>query len=60
MGSSLKHVSGCTGSFVWMKHTWDLVVVDTNSMVLGITVEEHAELQEHVRAVLDTWNHGTG
>jgi len=34
--------------------------VDTNAVVLSITVEEHAELEKSVRAVLDTWDHGTG
>ena len=34
--------------------------VDTNAVVLSIAVEEHAELEKRVGAVLDTWDHGTG
>ena len=29
-------------------------------MVLRITVEKHAELQERIRAVFDAWNHAAG
>lgn len=38
-------------------HTWNLVQVDTNSMILRVSVEEHAELQEWIWAVFDTWHH---
>jgi hypothetical protein len=34
--------------------------VDTNAVILSITVEKHAELEKSVGAVLDTWNHGSG
>ncbi len=39
--------------------TWDLVVVRADTMKLRISIEEHAELQKRIRAVLNTWNHGT-
>ena len=39
--------------------TRDLVVVRADTMKLRVTVEEHAELQERIRAVLNTWDHGT-
>jgi len=31
--------------------------VDTDAVVLGITVKEHAELEKSIWAVLNTWNH---
>lgn len=31
--------------------------VDTNAMVLGIAVEEHAELEKRVGRVFDTMDH---
>jgi hypothetical protein len=35
-------------------HTWYLVQVDPNAMILCITVEKHPKLQEWVRAIFDT------
>jgi hypothetical protein len=41
------------------KHTWDLVVIGASkTMILGVAVEEHAELEQWVRTVLDSRNHG--
>ena len=38
--------------------TWDLVVVGTaQAVILGITIEEHAELQEWIWAIFDAWYH---
>jgi len=62
MDSSLRRVSDASVSAVsywgeiWAR-TWNLMQVDTNSVVLSITVKEHAELQERIRAVLDSRNH---
>ena len=38
----------------------DLVHIGANAMVLRITVEKHAELQERIRAVFDAWDHTAG
>lgn len=38
----------------------NLVHVGANAMVLRITVEEHAELQERIGAVFDAWDHAAG
>jgi predicted transposase YbfD/YdcC len=37
-----------------------LMQVDANAMVLRIAVEEHAELEQGVGAVLDARDHGAG
>jgi len=38
-------------------HTWDLVQIDANAVVLGVSVKEHTELQQRIRTVFDTWHH---
>ena len=38
----------------------DLVQVDANPMVLGISVEEHTELEQRVWRVFDAGNHAAG
>lgn len=38
----------------------DLVQIHTDAVVLRIAVEEHAELEECVGGVLDTWDHTAG
>lgn len=35
------------------------MVVDTDTVELCVSIEEHAELQQWIRAVFDTWYHGT-
>jgi len=43
------------------KNTWDLVVVSASkTMILGIAVEEHAELEQRVGTVFDSWDHSAG
>lgn len=37
----------------------DLVQIDTDAVILGIAVEEHAELQQWVRAILDARYHAS-
>jgi len=36
------------------------VKVDAKAVILSITVQEHPELEEHVRTLLDTRDHTTG
>ena len=37
-----------------------LVKINADAMILSIAVEEHAELEERVWTVLDTWHHAAG
>jgi len=54
-------VSSCSTQDARRRLTVDrnLLQVDTNTVVLSIAVEEHAELKKWVGAVLDTRNHAT-
>lgn len=36
-----------------------LMQVDANTMVLGIAVEEHAELEQRIWRILDAWHHAS-
>ncbi len=38
----------------------DLVQVYADAVVLGVAVEEHAELEERVGTVFDSWDHAAG
>jgi hypothetical protein len=39
--------------------TWNLMQIDPNTVILDITVEEHAELQERIGTILDSGNHAS-
>lgn len=41
-------------------HTWDLVQVDADAVVLRVSVEEHTKLQQRIRTVFDTGDHAAG